>query len=230
MAAGWPARSVPRKVLPGGSIAGGSTWRELNAGESGGGKRLPVKIGRRPALPTRRLSATNRPDAGVSSPIPKPNPAPLDSPGRRRLPPLLRRAWYGLNQAFRRRIAHTGVTPDQFTAMRTLLEGEPEGMTQRALTEAMSSDPNTVASLLERMEEAGWIERRPHERDKRAYRIRLLEGGVVRYQEVRELAVGLQADVLGGLPESERERFLEQLETVALACRQAADDSGRNAR
>ena len=79
-------------------------------------------------------------------------PEPIDAPSRRRLPPLLRRAWYGLNQAFRRRIAHTGVTPDQFTALRTLLEGDPEGLTQRELTALMSSDPNTVASLLERME------------------------------------------------------------------------------
>jgi hypothetical protein len=37
----------------------------------------------------------------------------IDSPGRRRLPPLLRRAWYGLNRAFRRRIAHIGLTPDR---------------------------------------------------------------------------------------------------------------------
>ena len=47
---------------------------------------------------------------------------PIDAPGRRRLPILLRHAWYGLNQAFRRRIAHLGITPDQFTVMRTLLE------------------------------------------------------------------------------------------------------------
>jgi DNA-binding MarR family transcriptional regulator len=94
-----------------------------------------------------------------------------------------------LNQAFRRRIAHTGVTPDQFTAMRTLLEGSPEGSTQRDLTQAMSSDPNTVASLLERMEEAGWVERRPHERDGRAYRIRLLPAGRERYEIVRDEAV-----------------------------------------
>lgn len=140
---------------------------------------------------------------------------------------LLRRSWYGLNQAFRRRIAHTGVTPDQFTAMRTLLEGDPEGMTQRALTEAMSSDPNTVASLLERMEEAGWIERRPHEKDRRAYRIRLLPAGTERYHQVRLLAVDLQSDVLGVLPEPERERFLRQLEEVATACRQAADESAK---
>src|SRR5688572_19352236 len=106
------------------------------------------------------------------------SPAPeIDSPARRRLPPLLRRAWYSLNQAFRRRIAHTEVTPDQFTVMRTLLECDPKGVTQRELTQLMSSDPNTVASLLERMESVGWIERKTHEQDKRAHRIRLLPAG-----------------------------------------------------
>src|SRR6266516_3426936 len=96
---------------------------------------------------------------------------PIDSPERRRLPLLLRRAWYGLNQAFRRRIAHLGVTPDQFTVMRTLLENN--GVTQRELAELMSSDPNTVASLLERMEKAGLVERQAHEKDRRAHRLRL---------------------------------------------------------
>lgn len=156
--------------------------------------------------------------------------APIDSPQRRRLPPLLRRAWYGLNQAFRRRIAHTGVTPDQFTVMRTLLEGDPAGMTQRDLTQAMSSDPNTVASLLERMEKAGWIERHPHEQDRRAYRIRLLEPGRAQYEVCRDLALELQSEVLAGLPEAGRESFLEQLEIVSAACRLAAESSPRQAR
>ena len=76
---------------------------------------------------------------------------PIDSPERKRLPLLLRRAWYGLNQAFRRQISHAGATPDQFTVLRTLSEGDPDGLTQSELTRSMSSDPNTVASLLNRM-------------------------------------------------------------------------------
>src|ERR1041384_6348091 len=100
---------------------------------------------------------------------------PIDSPERKRLPLLLRRAWYGLNQAFRRRIAHLEITPDQFTVMRTLLENE--GITQRELTRLMTSAPNTVASLLERMGKAGLIERQTHETDRRALRIRLKPAG-----------------------------------------------------
>jgi DNA-binding MarR family transcriptional regulator len=98
---------------------------------------------------------------------------PVDSPERRRLPLLLRRCWFNLNQTFRRRIAHTGVTPDQFTVMRTVLEGHAAGLTQSELTRLMSSDPNTMASLLERMESLGYVERKVHEKDRRAYRIHL---------------------------------------------------------
>jgi DNA-binding MarR family transcriptional regulator len=152
---------------------------------------------------------------------------PLDDPQRRRLPPLLRRAWYSLNQAFRRRIAHLDLTPDQFTVLRTLLEADPAGPTQRELTVAMSSDPNTVASLLRRMEKAGLLERRPHESDRRARRIHLLPLGRRRYETARNLALELQGEVLAVLPEKEREKFLENLAAVANACRTASGSPAR---
>jgi DNA-binding MarR family transcriptional regulator len=148
----------------------------------------------------------------------------LDSPGRRRLPPLLRRAWYGLNQAFRRRIAHLNLTPDQFTVLRILLEGDPLGLTQRELSRLMSSDPNTVASLLERMERAGYVDRRPHEKDRRAHRIKLEPKGRKVYESARSIAVALQGEVLSVLPEASREQFLEHLTLVADACREAAEE------
>ncbi len=155
------------------------------------------------------------------------SPAPIDSPSRRRLPPLLRRAWYGLNQAFRRRIAHIGITPDQFTLMRTLLEGDARGMTQREVAQTMSSDPNTVASLIERMEKVHLISRAAHESDRRAQRIRLLAAGKQKYEEAREIAVALQAELLTVLPEERRESFLEELTLVADACRAAAGPRGK---
>lgn len=157
-------------------------------------------------------------------------PAPATEAGpRRRLPLLLRRSWYGLNQTFRRRIAHIGVTPDQYTALRTLVEAPPQGLTQRDLTEAMASDPNTVASLVERMTEAGWIDRRRHETDGRAYRIRPLPPGLERYHTVRAVAIELEREIVRCLPEGERERFLENLDLVSQACRQAAEAANRTA-
>ena len=151
-------------------------------------------------------------------------------PEPRRLPVLLRRAWYGLNQAFRRRIAVTGATPDQFTVLRTLSESNPKGLTQRELTHLMSSDPNTIAALLERMETAGWIARKTHESDRRAYRIRLKAAGRAKFAELRDLAVELQTTVLASVPEAGRETFLETLAHVADACRAAADTPPKTGR
>jgi DNA-binding MarR family transcriptional regulator len=146
---------------------------------------------------------------------------PIDSPERRRLPLLLRRAWYGLNQAFRRRIAHLGLTPDQFTVMRTLLEND--GITQRELAKLMSSDPNTVASLLARMDKAGLVHRQAHEKDGRAHRLRLKPAGRRKYEAARDIAIAMQAEILSVLPEGVQESFLENLDRVAEGCRQAAD-------
>jgi DNA-binding MarR family transcriptional regulator len=154
---------------------------------------------------------------------------PIDAPDRRRLPPLLRRSWYGLNQAFRRRLAHLEITPDQFTVLRTLLEGDPAGMTQRELTQSMTSDPNTVASLLQRMEEAGLVARKPHEKDKRAHRIHLQETARKKYEAARLIAVALQTEVLSVMPEAKREGFLTYLALVADACKAAAERSSRRA-
>jgi len=148
---------------------------------------------------------------------------PLDSPERKRLPPLLRRAWYSLNQAFRRRTAHLEITPDQFTVMRTLLEHD--GSTQRELTQLMSSDPNTIASLLERMETAGLLVRKSHEKDRRANRLHLQPAGKRRYEEAREIALALQKEVLSVVPEDQREAFLAHLGLVADACLVSAQNS-----
>ena len=146
-----------------------------------------------------------------SKPVP-----PIDSPDRRRLPPLLRRAWYGLNQAFRRHIAHTGATPDQFTAMRCLTEADPKGITQGELTQMMSSDPNTIASLVERMEAAGWVERRAHEKDRRAYRIRLKPSGKRLYLKLeRRQFVALFGDYDTGFTVTELARYNPQRRLIA---------------
>ena len=143
---------------------------------------------------------------------------PVDAPQRRRLPILLRRAWYNINRAFRRSISHVDLTPDQFTILRWLNEGAHRGLSQRELADLMSSDPNTIASLLGRMETMGLISRTAHETDKRAHRIRIQPAGSKRYRQVRPIAVDIQQRALSVLPDHERAAFLEQLEKVADAC------------
>lgn len=163
--------------------------------------------------------------ARSSPPNKKSRQPPIDAPERRRLPLLLRRSWYGLNQAFRRRIAHLGLTPDQFTALRTLQENN--GISQRELTRLMASDPNTIASLVSRLEANGLIERKRHEQDRRAHRLLIKPNGRRRYEAARLVAVHLQTEVLACLPAAQREPFLEQLSAISDACQTACETSQR---
>src|SRR5687768_9346921 len=142
---------------------------------------------------------------------------------QKRLPVLLRRAWYGLNQAFRQRISHLEITPDHFSILRWLSEGDPQGLTQRAITDLMASDPNTITSTLSRMETAGLIARQPHEVDRRAHRVTLQPAGRLAFEKARKIAMDLQEHVLTALPISRRGRFLEDLESIADACGVAAE-------
>lgn len=142
---------------------------------------------------------------------------------QKRLPILLRRAWYGLNQTFRQRIAHLGITPDQFSILRWLSEGDPQGLTQRAITDLMASDPNTITSTLSRMEKSGLIARQPHELDRRAHRVKLLPTGRGTFEDARQVAMDLQRQILAVLPEPRQEQFFRDLESVADSCAAAQD-------
>jgi len=155
-------------------------------------------------------------------PEPIPSPAAADPVPPKRLPVLLRRSWYGLNQAFRQRIAHLDLTPDQFSILRWLIEGDPQGLTQRALTDLMASDPNTITSILSRMEKNRLIVRAPHEQDKRANRVKVQPAGRRMFEKGRKVAMGLQEQILAALPANRREKFLEELETIANSCAKIA--------
>jgi DNA-binding MarR family transcriptional regulator len=145
----------------------------------------------------------------------------------RALPVLLRHSWYALNQAFRRRIAHLGLTPDQFTVLRNLAE-EP-GLTQRELCARMASDPNTVAALTALMEAEGWIERVACTRDRRANRLRLLTRGRRRFVSAKSIAVKLQEEVSSDFEPEELDVFLKALSRLAKTCRRALSVSPPNA-
>lgn len=149
---------------------------------------------------------------------------PVDSPGRKRLPPLLRKSWYSLNQAFRRLLVNIKLTPDQFTVLRTLIESEHEGMPQCEISRKMSSDPNTIASLVERMEKLGLITRARNPHDKREKIIGITHQGKFTYEKAREIAIDLQSRVLQSLPESRRELFLQDLETISQSCQIALEE------
>jgi DNA-binding MarR family transcriptional regulator len=157
--------------------------------------------------------------------MPEPTPPEPSLGELKRLPPLLRRAWYSLNQAFRQRTAHLKLTPDQFSILRWLSEGDPAGLTQRQITALMASDPNTITSTITRMEKAGLVVRHPHESDRRAHRVRLQPKGKRTFVSAKRIAVELQTQILSVLREERRDSFLQDLEAIAGGCAAALEQT-----
>lgn len=176
-------------------------------------------------LGPRAFSPKRPPSAAPDTPL----PTEPEGPDTRRLPPLLRRAWYGLNQSFRRRLTHLDLTPDQYTVLRTLSEAGREGLTQSGLTAHMASDPNTIASLVDRMGKAGLLKRETDPDDRRARRLRLVPAGRRKFREAWDVASELQEEILGCLQPEEHEVFLRLLERVAASCRAALENEPRKA-
>ncbi len=118
---------------------------------------------------------------------------------------------------------HLGLTPTQFTILRWLNEAGGSGLNQKHLAEKMASDPNTIASLVCRMKEAGLVGCDVDPDDRRAKRVRILAKGRRLFEQATPHALELQDTVLKAIPAADRPKFLRQLEALADACQDEID-------
>lgn len=76
-----------------------------------------------------------------------------------------------MRRRFEQHARHLGLTRAQWQAM--IFLAKMEGCHQRVLAEALEWEPITLARVLDRLEQAGYVERRPDEKDRRAWRLYL---------------------------------------------------------
>ncbi len=126
--------------------------------------------------------------------------------------------------------------PGQAICLRFLSAND--GITQRDLAAALHLARPTVTKMLQAMEKAGAIERRPDETDQRLTRVHLTATGRKLELALRAVSAALINETFGGLSEDDRrqlERLLDALSgntEAALAARQvghAAEPSGADA-
>ncbi|MGH7000574.1 MAG: MarR family winged helix-turn-helix transcriptional regulator [Stellaceae bacterium] len=86
-----------------------------------------------------------------------------------------------------------------------------EGMNQARLAELMEMEPISLARLVDRMEQAGWIERRADPADRRARCLYMTAKAKPVYE--RMIAVGLETrgEALAGISQSDRDRIVDLL-------------------
>ena len=64
--------------------------------------------------------------------------------------------------------------------------GSGPGMTQRALAERLGVTPRNVTTLIDALEETGFVERRPHPTDRRATELVLTEKGQTTFAQFQQ--------------------------------------------
>ncbi|EHR50356.1 transcriptional regulator [Saccharomonospora marina XMU15] len=87
---------------------------------------------------------------------------------------------------------------------------EQGGLSQRELGEVLGVDPSAVVSLVDDLERAGLVRRDSHPDDRRTRVVVVTEAGRSTLDTTRELARGVDDELLAGLSEDER-RTLERL-------------------
>jgi len=117
-----------------------------------------------------------------------------------------------LRREFDRRATTLGVTRAQWRVLARL--ARQDGLRQVALAEALDVEPITLCRMIDRLSEAGLVERRRDDEDRRAWRIHLTPKAGPIIESLRALAETFLDDALGGVPAEEQTRVLNALARV----------------
>jgi DNA-binding MarR family transcriptional regulator len=117
-----------------------------------------------------------------------------------------------MRRAFDERARGIGVTRPQWQVLTIL--ARHEGINQGGLAELLEVEPITLCRMVDRLQEAGLVERRPDPSDRRAWRLFLSEKANGLLGELRPLALNLFDEAMNGLTPAEREGLHEMLERI----------------
>ena len=111
---------------------------------------------------------------------------------------------HALRRAFDRRASSLGVTRAQWKVMFRL--NRTPGLRQVELADLLDVEPITLCRIVDRLEEAGLVERQRDPADRRAWKLRLTKAAEPLVTKLHALAEGFSADVFADLDPAEIER------------------------
>jgi DNA-binding MarR family transcriptional regulator len=114
-----------------------------------------------------------------------------------------------VRKRYEQRARPLGLTRAQWQALAYLQRHE--GINQSGLAELLELEPITIARLLDRMEEAGLVERRADPADRRARRLFLTGRARPMLERGRVLGDEVRAEAFMGLDAAERASLLDML-------------------
>lgn len=117
-----------------------------------------------------------------------------------------------MRRAFDERVRNMGITRAQWRVLGLLHRFG--GSTQVMLAEMLDVEPITAGRMLDRLQEAGLVERRADPADRRAWRIHLTAAGIAKVDELRPTALSIFEDALSGLDAAQQTELETMLNIV----------------
>ncbi len=125
----------------------------------------------------------------------------------------LGKAYQRVTQSAKQRLAPYGVTPVQYALLKVLWERDDQSGAE--LGERLLLDSATMTGLLDRLEQAGLIERRAHATDRRVNRVVLTARGRDLQAPLDREMDQMNQDFLGELPPETAKLLRERLTALA---------------
>ena len=127
-------------------------------------------------------------------------------------------------RAFDARARELGITGQQWRVLVTL--ARQPGMNQGAAAELLEVEPITLSRMVDRLQEAGLVERRSDPCDRRAWRLHLLDAAIPLVEQMRAVANNILEEALDGFNPEQRILFTGFVEQFRenLTQRQSDDD------
>ena len=114
-----------------------------------------------------------------------------------------------LRTLFDRRAARFGLTRAQWRALKRLHHAQ--GITQNELAEFLEMEPIAVGRVIDRLQKAGFIERRADPRDRRVWRLHLLPKAHAVVDDMEQIASELLRQAQRGVSAAEMESMMSVL-------------------
>ena len=137
---------------------------------------------------------------------------PLMSTHHESLGFLLNDATRHLRKRFEQLGSAYGLSAAQWRLLVTVKHGE--GVPQARLAEILEVEPISVSRLADRMEEAGWIERRTDPADRRVRTIHGTAKSTKLFETLKSVAAEVYDEAFAGMSAAERKAVMSGLKTI----------------
>jgi DNA-binding MarR family transcriptional regulator len=129
-----------------------------------------------------------------------------------------------MNDDLQRGLAARGLTQTRAQALWAILHLEP--VTQRQLAEALRVTPRNVTTLIDALEETGFVTRKDHPSDRRATLIDLTAKGRKAVLRLKSEKRGFADHLFGGCSAADLTQFTRTLDLIAARLQKMAGKTG----